>query len=253
MFEKDVVHQPATDQALAPLPEVFRTTLLSMYKGEPQLGSDGELHTLEPTTLISQEQGMWLFDHFREMKPKATLEIGLAYGFSTAYFLAAISENGVGRHTAIDPFQRYAHGIGLLHTKTLGMSDRFRLIEEKSVPALVHFADRGEMFDVIFVDGSHRFDDVLMDFTLSAELCPTGGSVILDDMWMPSVRRAVAFIRSNRRDFEEIKTPVANIAAFRRIGDDKRDWHHGGYVEFFESVEAMNAIKRFTRPLFDEE
>jgi len=36
-------------------------------------------------------------------------------------------------------------------------------------------------------------------------------------MEITATQRAVAFIRSNRKDFEEIKTPVANIAAFRRI------------------------------------
>jgi hypothetical protein len=123
------------------------------------------------------------------------------------------------------------------------MSDSLRLIEEKSVSALVHLADRGEMFEVIFIDGNHRFDGAFVDFTLSAELCPMGGCIILDDMWMPSIRTAVAFIRSNRKDFEEIKTPVSNIAAFRRSGEDVRDWQH--YVEFFD-IDKRRAIQRLT-------
>jgi predicted O-methyltransferase YrrM len=240
------VHRLPPDGVLPPFfPQPFRSALLSMYNGELQLGSDGERHSLDGTA-IGPEQGMWLYDLCREAKPKTTLEIGLAYGYSTVYFLAAICENGVGHHSAIDPFQKGSwHGIGWSQPQTLGMSDSFRFIEENSVSALVHFADRGETFDVIFIDGNHRFDDVLVDFTLSAELCPMGGCIILDDMWMASIRRAVTFIRSNRKDFEELKIPVSNLAAFRRIGEDTRAWHH--YVEFFSEPDIMlSAIRRLT-------
>lgn len=228
--KQPTIHSPSPEEILSPLPLPFRSALLSMYNGEPQLGSDGGRHSLDVRTLIRAEQGMWLYKLCREAKPKTTLEIGLAYGYSTLFFLAAVRENGFGRHSAVDPFQCDWHGIGLCQPRTLGMSDTFRFIEEKSSAALVHLADRGETFAVIFIDGGHRFDDVLVDFTLSAELCPIGGCIILDDMWMPSIRRAVAFIRSNRKDFEEIKTPVWNFVAFRRIGEDTREWNH--YVEY---------------------
>ena len=233
MFRKkqQTAHRPSPDEILSPLPQPFRSALISMYNGDQQLGSDGERHSVEYTkTKIAPEQGVWLYDLCREAKPKTTLEIGLAYGYSTVYFLAAIRENGVGHHTAVDPFQSAWHGIGLCQPRSLGMSDSFRFIEEKSVSALVHFTDRRETFEMIFIDGNHRFDDAFVDFTLSAELCPMAGCIILDDMWMPSIRRAVTFIRSNRKDFEELKTPVSNIAAFRRIGEDTRPWDH--YVEF---------------------
>jgi predicted O-methyltransferase YrrM len=225
---KQTVHHPFPDEILPPLfPQPFRSALLSMYNGELQLGTNDGRHSLDGKTAIGPEQGMWLYDLCRKAKPKTTLEIGLAYGYSTVYFLAAVRENGVGYHSAIDPFQNSSwHGIGRRQPQNLGMSDSFRFIEEKSVSALVHFADRGETFEVIFIDGNHRFDDVILDFTLSADLCPMGGCIILDDMWMPSIRRAVTFIRSNRKDFEELKIPVSNIAAFRRIGKDMRAWNH---------------------------
>ena len=224
---------------LSSLPLPFRSALLSMYNGEPQLGSDGERHNLSKIARISPEQGMWLYNLCRETKPKSTLEIGLAYGFSTVYFLAAIHGNGFGRHTAIDPFQSGYQGIGSRQPQTLGMVDSFLLMEERSFSALVRLAERKQMFEVIFIDGNHHFDNALVDFTLSAELCPMGGYIILDDMWMPSIRMAAAFIRSNRKDFDELKTPVRNIAAFRRIGQDARSWRH--YVEFFDLD-----IRRFT-------
>jgi len=231
--KQQIVHRSSPDATLSPLPRAFRSALLSMYNGEPQRGSDGERHSIDGITLIGPDQGMWLYNLCCEAKPKNTLETGLAYGYSTVYFLAAIWENRGGRHTAVDPFQSHYHGIGELQSRSLGMNDSFRFIEAKSISALVHFADRGETFEVIFIDGNHLFDGAFVDFTLSAELCPVGGCIILDDMWMPSISRVAAFIRSNRKDFEELQTPVSNIAAFRRIGEDTRDWRH--YVEFFDT------------------
>jgi hypothetical protein len=43
-------------------------------------------------------------------------------------------------------------------------------------------------------------------------------------MWMPSIQRAAAFVRNNRKDFVEVPTPIWNIAAFRRIAKDERRW-----------------------------
>jgi predicted O-methyltransferase YrrM len=237
---------PMPGEILTPLPPPFRAPLLSMYSGEQQLGGDGERHDLDETIRISPEQGMWLYGLCRETKPKNTLEIGLAYGFSMFYFLAAIHQNGIGHHTAVDPYQRDWHGIGRRQSQSLDMGNRFRFVEERSVSALVHFADRGETFEVIFIDGNHRFDDAFVDFTLSADLCPMGGCIILDDLWMPSIRAAAAFVRSNRKDFEEIKTSLSNIAAFRRVGEDARKWDH--YVDFVE-IGKRRAIRRLTQVL----
>ena len=242
--KKKLEERRSPDDILSPLPPTFRAVLISMYSGEPQQGLDGERHRLDPGTRISCEQGMWMYRLCCDIKPKTSLEIGLAYGYSTIYFLAAIHENGIGYHTAVDPYQNHWHGIGRLHSRNLSMKESFRYIEEKSTPALVHFADQGEKFDLIFIDGNHRFDDVLVDFTLSAELCPREGCIILDDMWMPAIRRVAAFIRSNRHDFEEIKTSLPNIAAFRRIDSDTRDWFH--YVEFSEPYHMPPALRRLT-------
>lgn len=203
-----------------------------MYAGDPQLGEDGERHSLDPATGIRPAEGMWIYELCRKVKPQATLEIGLACGFSTIYFLAALAENGSGRHTAIDPYQRCTPGwagIGLAHGRRFG-GDRFRFIEERSFAALAHLADQSECFDLIFVDGRHLFDLALVDFTLSAELCSKGGFIILDDMWLPSIQRVAAFIGANRKDFTHIETPATNIAVFQHTGTDDREFKH--FVDF---------------------
>jgi len=204
-----------------------------MYAGDSQLGADGEKHALDPAIGIGRAEGIWIYDLCRQVKPEATLEIGLAYGFSTLYFLAALAENSNGRHTSVDPYQLNTPGrwtgVGLAQGRRLG-GERFRFIEEPSFAALTHLADNSECFDIIFLDGHHLFDFVLTEFTLSAELCSMEGHIILHDMWLPAIQRAVAFIRANRTDFKYVETPVANIAVFRHTGTDDRQFKH--FVDF---------------------
>jgi predicted O-methyltransferase YrrM len=208
----------------------FRKRLKSMYSGELQPGTNGPVE-LDKLTRISEPQGMWIYETHRRLKPNRSLEVGLAYGFSTIYILAAIDRTGAGHHTALDPFQQNSwHGVGALQAKHLGMEPSFQMLEEFSIPALARFATQKVGFELIYIDGNHKFDDVFVDFTLAAEVCPLGGNIILDDMWMPSVQTAVSWIRSNRTDFREISTPIDNIAQFERIDEDRRAWDH--FVRF---------------------
>jgi len=210
------------------LPPKFADHLRSMYGDEPQQDENGKDHSMDAGTRISVSEGLWLYRFCTAEKARRTLEVGLAYGFSTIYFLAALHTNGRGRHSAIDPWARSGqwNGLGCAKAELLGMGEAFRFIEKKSSVALGALAESKERFDVIFVDGAHMFDSVLTDFTLAAPLCAQGGTIVLDDMWMPSVQKAVAFIRTNRADFFEIPTPIENISAFRKVGKDLRPWTH---------------------------
>ncbi len=84
-------HDAFPDRLLSSLPQPFRCALLSMYAAEPQLGEDGQMHALEGNTGLSPAVGIWIYELCRRVRPLATLEIGLAYGFSTFCFLAALA------------------------------------------------------------------------------------------------------------------------------------------------------------------
>jgi predicted O-methyltransferase YrrM len=221
----------ASEELLVTLDPRFRSPLLSMYHGESQLGIDAQLHPINEITKISPSQGMWLYDLCVSVKPKATLEIGMAYGYSTLYFLAAMARNEFGHHTAIDPFQRsHWHGIGLAHAQALaptkGSDSTFQLIEDRSDRVAIDLARSNSTFEIIFIDGAHHFDDALVDFYLYAPLCAIGGHIIFDDMWMSSIQTVVAFVCANRTDFVEVRTNEPNICVFRKVGSDTREWSH---------------------------
>jgi predicted O-methyltransferase YrrM len=222
--------QPLAPPSLAdltPLGEPFASTLHSMYRGDPQPGLDGQTHPIDSTTRISIGKGLNLHRLCLDVKARRTMEVGCAYGFSTLYFLSALRSQEGASHVAIDPHENvYWHGIAAQNARAVGMDSAFRLLEESSFTAIPRLVSEGDPFDVIFVDGNHRFDDVLVDFTLSAPICKPGGYIIFDDMWMHSIRKATSFVRRNRKDFAEVKDVAEGTAVFQRIGDDQRDWSH---------------------------
>ncbi len=231
-------------EVVAKLDPRFQATLLSMYEGNPQLGADGELHRLSEITSIAPEQGLVIYDLCLSIKPASTLEVGMAYGYSTLYFLAAAARNQSGFHTAIDPFQKSQwHAIGLVHATEhapqWGETCCFSWIEERSDRAATDLARAGHSFDVIFIDGNHRFDDVLVDLYLYAQTCKIAGYILLDDMRMSSVQSAASFIRANRIDFREIPSAYGNVTIFQKIGEDTRSWN--SFHKFMVSPSAFVA------------
>jgi len=198
-----------------------------MYNCEPQMGSDGKMYKLDGATKIRPEEGMYIYELCRKINPQRTLEIGFAYGFSTLYFLAALKANGKGSHVVIDPFEITDwHGIGLKKAQEMGMDRYLHFIQEKDVFGLPALAKEGLQFDVIFIDGNHRFDDVLLGFTLSDYVCAKGGYIILHDSMMPSIRKVVTFIERNRSDYQRQDLPIANVGVFKKLHDDRRQWTH---------------------------
>lgn len=226
--------QAELSQDLAALGADFAEALQSMCAGEPQLGGDGARHAIDDTTRISVEEGLALFSLCRAGGVTSTLEVGLAYGFSTVYLLAAhASTPGGGSHTAIDPYQATDwHGIGattagaLVATSPHLTDDAFTLIEDRSDPALIDLERADRTFGLTFIDGYHRFDDVLVDFTLAARMCPPGGVIVLHDMWLDGIAAAASFLRTNRTDFVELDTGCDNLFAVRRVDVDRRNWDH---------------------------
>jgi predicted O-methyltransferase YrrM len=215
-------------EAIASIGQPFVDVLCSMYDGDPQVGFDGNTYEIDAVTRLGPPQGMLIYQLVRELKPENSLEIGLAFGFSTMYFLAAIHANGSGHHVAVDPFQyEWWHGIGVAREKVVGIErGLFEFAQETSILALTRFAREQRKFGVIFIDGDHTFDGVLIDFSLASLLCDPGSYIILDDMWMPSIQKAVSFISSNRQDFTVVPNPVTSLAVFRRTDTDKRKWDH---------------------------
>ena len=126
-----------------------------------------------------------------------TIEVGLALGISALFLCQAVLERG-GRHVAIDPFQRESwNGAGLRALHDAGVEEVVEVIEEESQLALPRLVAEGRRFDFAFIDGDHRFEGVFLDLYYMTRLLEPGGLMVVDDVWMPSVRMAIAYVERN--------------------------------------------------------
>jgi predicted O-methyltransferase YrrM len=146
---------------------------------------------------IDRKQGEELRDLAIAERAERTIEVGLALGMSALLLCQAVVRRG-GRHVAIDPFQRESwNGAGLRTLRDAGVEDLVEVVEEESQIALPRLVSEGREFDFAFVDGDHRFEGVFLDLYFMTRLVKPGGLVVVDDMWMPAVRTAVAYVEKN--------------------------------------------------------
>ena len=113
---------------------------------------------------------------FRE-RPCEVLEIGSFEGRSAIFLLEYLRRCKL---TCIDPFyssdteRRFA-------SNTADYTERLEVIKEVSVPALDKLRREQRQYQVIYIDGSHRRDDVLADSILAWPILSIGGVLIWDD------------------------------------------------------------------------
>ncbi len=148
---------------------------------------------------VSKEEGQVLYDLVRKTGAKKTLEIGFCYGLSSLFICQAHKDKGSGQHTVLDPWEKTKwESIGLLNIERAGLQEYLRFYEAPSHEALPQLLAQNEKFDFIFIDGVHLFDYTLVEFFYADKLLNPGGYLALDDLWMPSIRKTLSFILSNR-------------------------------------------------------
>ena len=221
-----------------------RDVLVDMYSAEALVGKGPTPVPLQPAVRITPLQGAQMNRLMRAAGAKRSLEVGFAYGFSSVWMMEALIDRPDGLHVAIDPFEETVWGgVGLAQVARLEAKARLRWIADLSILALSDLIREGERFDFVYIDGNHRFDDVLVDFYMAAQLTVPGGLVALDDMWMPSIRSVASFVQSNRR-YEPIPQPEKNLVVFRKLRDDDRDWRHFTPFRVHASVGLVPVWKR---------
>ena len=213
-------------KALAPMldPNTL-TALAEMYDADALLGTESaDPIALRKIVRITPEQGATLRQLMMDSSVSRSLEVGFAYGFSTLWMLDALRKQPEAEHIAIDPFEksRY-HGIGLHQVDKIRFEGKFKWIPDFSIHALSDLIRQREKFDFIYIDGNHKFDGVIVDFYLSDLLARPGTLIVLDDMWMPSIRAASSFIIENL-SYEPLL--LKNILVLRKLRDDDRSWGH---------------------------
>jgi predicted O-methyltransferase YrrM len=201
--------------------------LLDMYSFDKLQGTESDKPiAIDENVRISVEQGAMINQLMRTHSTELSLEIGFYYGFSTIWMLDALRSRNNSLHVSIDPFEKsHAGGIGLYQVQRLAYETRFDWKNDLSIHALSALIREAAKFDFIFIDGNHRFDDVIVDFYLSDKILKPGGLIAFDDMWLPSIRAAVSFVLNNR-DYELVPQSVRNMTVIKKKRNDDRSYTH---------------------------
>jgi hypothetical protein len=178
----------------------FCPVLDELYKTRETVGRSGKPFTL--TSGLSTLNNLSVLRRlFLEFKPCRTLEIGMACGGSALTF--ASSHRDLGRapsrqHVAIDGFQRKGYDdVGRLQLEKAGLAEYVDVREDLSCYELARIAQSGQQFGMVYIDGSHRFDDVFVDFYFVRILVEVGGYILFDDSADPDVRKVIRYIQCN--------------------------------------------------------
>jgi predicted O-methyltransferase YrrM len=134
-------------------------------------------------------------------KPAATLEVGLSFGGSALTMAASHRDLGhtpAGQHVAIDPYQDVVwDDCALVTLDKAGVRDFVDVRRQLSSAALPALASEGRRFDLIYVDGSHLFEDVFVDAYFGFQLLSDEGIILFDDCPDAHVTKVLKFVESN--------------------------------------------------------
>lgn len=174
-----------------------------------------------------------ILDMFRDRETKV-LEIGSWEGRSAIFFLELLPKS---RLTCIDTFAGGPEYSGLddavvsiearFDANLAPYGDRVRKMKSRSVPVLDQLTQQNELFDVVYIDGSHARDDVLLDSLLAWRLLAPHGVCMWDDYtWglpdVPSARRPQhaidAFLDLHSDELQIIETS-SQVAVEKRPSD----------------------------------
>jgi predicted O-methyltransferase YrrM len=160
-----------------------------------------EGHSREINSQISLEQGLFLQRLLREIRPRVTLEIGVAFGISSMFTCEVLQESGALKHICVDvgPLRKEGtgeldrYGLGLLNLERCGYGALVEAHELPSEIALPHLLQKGQKVDFVFIDGWHTFDHCLLDFFYANRLLNVGGAIVFHDADGPPVKKVIHY------------------------------------------------------------
>lgn len=171
---------------------------------------------------------IFLYNFIKQHKFTNVLEIGMAGGMSSIAILSALAETSLNfKLTSIDPYQSTQWiSNGLKNIIKCNFSSNHELIELSDMIALPKLLEKGEKYDLIFIDGMHTFDHVLLNNFYADKLLNIGGFIINDDIWMPSIQRVCNYLTKNYTHFQIIDDKYYRFGPiYKKINNNNIEWN----------------------------
>lgn len=182
-----------------------------------------------------------------ERQPAHTLEVGFSFGGSALAIVASHRDLGhapARQHVVLDPYQASQwDNAGLMTIRGAGLEGFVDFRPQPSANGLARLVDEGRQFGLIYIDGSHQFDDVFVDAYFAFRLLAPDGLVLFDDSSTTHVAKVLRYVRANWSEWTDEWDLSAchpdgssrryrvgrllgklQLRAFRRCGTDARAW-----------------------------
>ena len=212
--------------ALAAREEAIARSLAAVRTGQFQ-HPDGRVDRLGDVRVSAEQLGL-LAHLAAHCETQLSVEIGFGMGSTAAVILGVRRLTGRRfSHLIFDPYGLPdGHGQVVQSYLETRFPKAFKRIMKQSEIGLGMLLDQHGpgVAGLIFIDGGHRFENVMADFVLADQLCAVGGDVVLDDAWYPAIETVVNYVRANRPDYEVAHLAVPNCTVLRKVGEDRRDW-----------------------------
>jgi len=189
---------------------------------------DGRTDELGDVSLFHSQ--LALLAHLAHIAPQGlSIEIGFGMGSSTAIILGVRALEGPDfQHLAFDPYglpdNRGTIVQNYLETE---FGDAFKRIYKRSEIGLAQLFDNAGAGSVglIFIDGSHTFENVIVDFFWADALCCVGGYIIFDDADYPAIETAINYIEKNRPNYQIHRSAAVNTTILFKTADYEIPWY----------------------------
>ena len=151
------------------------------------------------TGRLGDDEGIRLYTLMRELQPKVAVETGVCNGFSTAFLLLALEENGVGVLHSVDlpdvigevydpgTFWEGKRGAAILPGKEPGwvipdeLRGQWQLVLGRSQEELPRLVERLGTLDFFMHDSEHSYECMRFEFETAWRALREGGVLVADD------------------------------------------------------------------------
>lgn len=169
---------------------------------------------------IDLEESSFIYDFIKNDKSiKDVLEIGCANGVSSLTISSALNYREDSFLTIIDPYQEKMWGNAGKKILEESNFENFRILYDFSENILP--IEKENKYDLIFIDGWHTFDQVMLDIFYSIRLLKLNGYIIIDDADSSSVGKAISYYKKypNIKYFELFKRNYKNLSLKRKFAN----------------------------------